>query len=272
MGTPKPVSEAFIECFDDHGDVAVRLEITPLVRRSEDPMKGLYEMDLEEAADEGLSTVQLEELCKYTYKFRSQKGGEAEGFKLAESKLVSQYSGQNLIETGNSAGHWTVQILDLDGKPVAKGSAEIRSSKMDYLQEYRGMIKGISSEMPKYLYELGAATDIPLVTEWSDDPPTLQQQVEFLRAVLGGREFRTAMMRIIRMPHEKLEQELEERSVMRAFKPGRTFQMQVAKGGSRVAVPPSHPLHARIPTLPASVLVTSKRRTLHRSEKPSTVG
>jgi predicted component of viral defense system (DUF524 family) len=266
MDEPKPVDHAFIECFDDLGDVVVRLEITPLVRKTEHPTKGLYEMDPEEAADEGLSVVQLEELCKYTYKFKYPAGKVVEGFKLAESKLVSQYSGQNLIETGSSAGHWTVQILDSEDKPVAKGSAEIRSSKMDYLQEYRGMIKGISREIPKYLYELGAATDIPLVTEWSDEPPTLQQQVEFLRAVLGGREFRTAMMRIIRMPHERLEQEPEERSVMRAFKPGRSFQMQVAKGGSRVAVPLSHPLHARMPSLPSSVTIASKRRTLDTPE------
>jgi predicted component of viral defense system (DUF524 family) len=260
-----PVEQAVIECFDEHGDVVASLIIRPLVLSGDNPAHGLREMDQEEAATEGLSTVQLQELCRYTYEICTPSGDDG-GLKLAESKLVSKYRGQNLIETKSTAGHWTIQIIDSENRPVAKGSAEIRSVKMDYLQEYRGMIKGISREIPKYLYELGAATDIPLVTEWSDEPPTIQEQVEFLRAVLGGREFQTAMARILRMPHEKLEKELEVRSVMREFKPGRSFQMQIGMGGSRIAVPPSHPLHARIPTLPASVLVTSKRRTLDTPE------
>lgn len=266
MGAPKPVPEAAIECFDDYGDVIASLIIRPMVLESdEDQTKGLFEMDQEEASAEGLSVVHLQELCKYTYEIRTPSGSDS-GLKLAKSKLVSQYRGQKLIETKSAAGHWTIQLVDSEDRPVAKGSAEIRSSKMHYLEEYRGMIKGISREIPKYLYELGAATDIPLVTEWCDEPSTIQQQVEFLRAVLAGREFQTAMARILRMPHEKLEHEHEMRSVSRAFKPGRSLQTQIGMGGSRVAVPLQHPLHGRIASLPASVTVASKRRTLDTPE------
>jgi predicted component of viral defense system (DUF524 family) len=265
MATPK--EKAVIECFDEQGDVIASLTVRPLVRATdEDQTKGLFEMDQEEADREGLSTVQLQELCRYTYEIHTPSGDLNHGYTLGPSKLVSQFPGVNLIETRSSAGHWTVHIVDSEGAPVAKGSAEIRSVKMDYLKEYRGMIKGIAKEIPNFLYELGAATDIPLVTEWSDDPPTLQQQLEFLRAVLGSKEFQTAMARILRMPHEKLEQEHEVRSILRPFKPGRSFQTQIGMGGRRLPVPSAHPLHKQISSLPSSITVISKHRTLDTPE------
>ena len=262
---------AEISCRDDSGTVRAHLVIKPLIRSGRVIRDELMIVDAENAAAEGVAPVQLRESCRYSYEIRPVNSGEV--LTLEPNKMVDGYENQHLIETGNTAGHWTIRLKDSSNAVVAVGSAEIRSVKMDYLKEYRGMIKGISRMIPEYLFDLGAATDIPLVTEHSDDPPTLQQQVEFLRSILGSRDFRTAMGQVIRMPHDQLVQEPEVRTVLRPFKADGAFHSRIAMGGNRVHIPPAHPLFDRLkalgisnPSLPSTVSVKSRRRTLDTKE------
>jgi hypothetical protein len=214
--------------------------------------------------------VQLRESCRYSYEIEGvEKGRKIE---LEPNRLISRYKNVCLLETRASAGRLHLHLTE-DGKRVATGIVEIRSIKLDYLEEYRGMLRGLAEDLRGYIFDLGALTSVPMVTEWSEDAPSLAQQVEYLRTTLAGREFRGAMAQILRYPNEKLEAEPDIRPIERPFRAGKSFHSQIAMGGARTAVPPGHSLHGMMkglgiadPSLPSKVRVVSKRRTLDTPE------
>ena len=144
----------------------------------------------EEAEKQGTAPVQLRESCRYSYEIEGvEKGHKIE---LEPNRLISRYKNVRLLETRASAGRLHLHLTE-DGKRVATGIVEIRSIKLDYLEEYRGLAKDLRG----YIFDLGALTSVPMVTKWSEDAPSLAQQVEYLRNTLAGREFRGAMAQIL---------------------------------------------------------------------------
>jgi predicted component of viral defense system (DUF524 family) len=230
----------------------------------------LLVISAEEAAKQGTAPVQLRESCRYSYEIGGvQKDRKIE---LEPNRLISRYKNVRLLETRASAGRLHLHLTE-DGKRVATGIVEIRSIKLDYLEEYRGMLRGLAEDLRGYIFDLGALTSVPMVTEWSEDAPSLAQQVEYLRTTLAGREFRGVMAQILRYPNEKLEAEPDIRPIQRPFRAGKSFHSQIAMGGARTAVPPGHSLYGVMmglgiadPSLPSKVRVASKRRSLDTPE------
>ena len=148
----------------------------------------------EEAEKQGTAPVQLRESCRYSYEIEGvEKGHKIE---LEPNRLISRYKNVRLLETRASAGRLHLHLTE-DGKRVATGIVEIRSIKLDHLEEYRGMLRRLAEDLRGYIFDLGALTSVPMVTEWSEDAPSLAQQVEYLRKTLAGREFRGAMAQIL---------------------------------------------------------------------------
>ena len=275
---PTDPNSATIECFDSHGDLAALVLVEALVKDDEPAETGdmpppLVITEPEEAARDGVAAVQLREGCRYLYRIQTPDGEPAKGWHLEKSPLVSKYKNANWLETRSSAGHLTLRVLDSEGMRVATGSAEIQSVKLNYREEYRGMICGLAREMRDYLYELGAATEVPLVSEWSDEPPALQQQVEFLRETLAGDGFWNALEQVQRQPHERLENETTSRSIHQTARFTRHFHAQLNSGGARVNLPDEMALYATMratgiesPSLPATITASSRRRTVDTAE------
>ncbi len=275
---PTDSNSATIECFDSHGELVALVRVAALIKDDEPAETGdmpppLLVTEPDEATREGISPVQLREGCRYLYWILTPDGKTAVGWEFEKSPLISKYKNANWLETRSSAGHLTLRILDSERMRVATGSAEIQSVKLNYREEYRGMICGLAREMREYLYELGAATEMPLVSEWSDEPPALQQQVEFLRETLAGDGFWNALEQVQRQPHEQLENEMTSRPIHQAARVSRHFHAQLNSGGARVNLPEEMELYATMraagiesPSLPATISASSRRRTVDTAE------
>lgn len=270
---PSENREPLVECLDDGGNVFATILFAYEGKENDEEPEGsepLLVISPEEAAKQGTAPVQLRESCRYSYEI---KGVEKERhIELEPNRLISRYKNIRLLETRASAGRLHLHLTE-NGKRVATGIVEIRSVKLDYLEEYRGMLRGLAEDLRGYIFDLGALTSVPMVSEWSEDVPSLAQQVEYLRTTLAGREFRSAMAQILRYPNEKLEAESEIRPIERPFRAGKSFHSQIAMGGARTAVPDGHSLHGVMrglgiadPSLPSKVRMASKRRTLDTPE------
>lgn len=270
---PSENRQSVVECLDEGGNLFAKIRFAHAKRESDEEPEGseaILVVSAEEAAKQGTAPVQLRESCRYSYEIEGVD--KSRGIELEPNRLISRYKNLQLLETRASAGRLHLHLTE-DGKRVATGIVEIRSVKLDYLEEYRGMLRGLAEDLRGYIFDLGALTAVPMVAEWSEDPPSLAQQVEYLRTTLAGREFRGAMAQILRYPNEKLEAEQEIRPIERPFRAGKSFHSQVAMGGARTAVPESHSLHGIMkglgiddPSLPSKVRVASKRRTLDTPE------
>ena len=262
-----------VDCLDDSGNVFATIVFAYEGKENDEEPEGsepLLVISAEEAAKQGTAPVQLRESCRYSYEIEGV--AKDRHIELEPNRLISRYKNIRLLETRASAGRLHLHLTE-NGKRVATGIVEIRSVKLDYLEEYRGMLRGLAEDLRGYIFDLGALTSVPMVSEWSEDVPSLAQQVEYLRTTLAGREFRGAIAQILRYPNEKLESEQDIRPIERPFRAGKSFHSQIAMGGARTAVPLGHSLHGMMrelgidePSLPSKVRVASKRRTLDTPE------
>ena len=262
-----------MDCLDDSGNVFATILFAYEGKENDEEPEGiepLLVISPEEAAKQGTAPVQLRESCRYSYEIEGV--AKDRHIELEPNRLISRYKNIRLLETRASAGRLHLHLTE-NGKRVATGIVEIRSVKLDYLEEYRGMLRGLAEDLRGYIFDLGALTSVPMVSEWAEDVPSLAQQVEYLRTTLAGREFRGAIAQILRYPNEKLESEPEIRPIERPFRAGKSFHTQIAMGGARTAVPAGHSLHGVMrglgiadPSLPSKVRVASKRRTLDTPE------
>ena len=172
---------------------------------------------------------------------------------------------EGLIEPEDHCGllpFVVVRRTDPMERPVATGSVEVRSVKLDYRTHYRGMLSYIADKSAGLLLDSRASIQLRLSALWRLDSRILEQQLEFLRSTVESPLFIAAVNEVLRNPHRRLEEEREQRRISQPFKPDRSFARQIARGVRRLPVPKSHPLHSAIPSLPT--LVTVRRRADYR--------
>ncbi len=267
-----------VDCYDSKGDVAVQLELYPLSRKkkptgsaaSNDLPALLEEIDEREAKQLGEARVQLRENGRYRCVIKDLLPGTGRELQLDDNALIDDYdvgdANQSLIQTRSSAGSLSLKVVDSTGAFVARGVVEIRSIKLNYREEFRGMVKGIAEDARELLFELGAATEFAMQSTWSKDPPTLMQQVEFLRSLLYGGGLWKPLDRILQLPHERLESEPERRPIARLGRVDSRIVRQLVSGQPRDKLPCGHPLLPVMKTVPAHVQVSSRVRTVDTPE------
>ena len=212
----------------------------------------------------GEARVQLRERGRYEYRI------DTPGFALQESRGVTQSKvaggGIGRIEPQDFCGQLSL-ILTETGKsePLAQGVVEVRSYKLGYRDDYRGMLTDIAERCVGLLQDCRAPTQLKLETLWKEDGVP-EQQLEFLRFLIESPMFQGAIDQVLRNPHRLLEEERELREIGRPFKPGKDFARQVAMASQRVGVPAGHPLRPLVASLPARVSVATRRDFLDTPE------
>jgi len=63
------------------------------------------------------------------------------------------------------------------GSPVAKAQVEVRSSKISYREDYRGMLNFIAGECSELLFDIRASTQMRIAPSFKKSVPNLQQLV-----------------------------------------------------------------------------------------------
>jgi predicted component of viral defense system (DUF524 family) len=147
---------------------------------------------------------------------------------------------------------------------------DVRSVKLDFRSEYRGMLRDLAGRMADLVADArsSAKTSFRSNFEERTDRGWFQVQLELLREILESGEFAAAIQRLLNSPHERLEQELEMIAVERPFKWTRRGIQSLVHSPVRRLLPSDHPLAAlsQLASVPAQVPLSRKIPTTDTPE------
>jgi predicted component of viral defense system (DUF524 family) len=273
---PEIPQRAVLECRNPQGRSVATIDIVaaPLpagVSANDGP---LLLISSEQARTWGEEPLQLRERCRYEYRLKPLAATSGDlsllpGRGVQPSRVDAFGEERGLIEPGDYCGMLPLVVIrrgDRQESHLAQGNVEVRSSKLEYRGHYRGMLKCIGDQCAALLLDSRAPTRLRLSTLWRTDARILEQQLEFLRQTLQSATFNGAVDEVLRSPHRRLEEDLEERDISRLRKPDRHFAGQLVVSTRRVRTLADHPLHATVAHLPARITVRCRSDSLDTAE------
>lgn len=208
----------------------------------------------------------LEENGRYEYEVLStdyklkEKKGIIRPNRLADTKA------RGTIEPGNYVGLLKLELLDRDDQRIASTHLDVRSTKLNYEDEYRSMLEDIADRCADFLLQLESPVEQTFVPDDEVHEATLAQRLYFLKSLLGGEDFQMAIQRIVTMPNTQWREEFRTVDVRQSRRLGRYEVKQFSSAGRRMKVPEGHPLRDVMKTIPERIEVRDKRDTVDTPE------
>lgn len=272
------LSEQSIQVQSPSGDLVAHIRFTATRDARSIATAPIIEVDEAEAREHGESLVQLRESERYEYEVVTAGGRDLRlRCSLSTRRRTLGRHGlpdAGLIETGSFCGTLLLELVEgeiEDSKPAAGSTLiDVRSIKLDYRTEYRGMLRRLVDEMAGLVADARSSAKVGFLSsfEGSVDTGWMQIQLELLRETLDSVDFAAAVQRILSFPHERLSAvydgirtDLEAR-----WTPSGVRQLLTCS--PRRTVPPSHPLRlkAGIASIAERVTVPRKCRDLDTPE------
>lgn len=148
------------------------------------------------------------------------------------------------------------------GQELGSVSVEVRSRKLNYLDQYRWMLEEIADTLADLIMERFAPTEQRFAVNPSRDAATLYSRFALLKTLFSGEVFEAAVLQILSNPHRTWQEEGEFR---RPGQPvpmsGRTLQ-KLTQPGPRTA----YDSDLSITSLPSRIEVTRTEETLDTAE------
>jgi predicted component of viral defense system (DUF524 family) len=239
----------------------------------------LAETDEEDAREHGETTVQLRESERYEYEVVPANGADLRLRCSLSSRRRSLGAGggkpdAGLIETRSFCGTLLLELVEgevNDAKPaVASALLDVRSLKLDYRTEYRGMLRRLSDEIAGLVADARSSAKAGFRSTFEDrtDAGWLQIQLELLRETLDSTDFSAALQRILSFPHERLSTVSDSVSTDRPIRWTPSAVRQLVTGNPRREVPATHPLRMQLglESVAERVMVPRKSRDLDTLE------
>ncbi|MDN7645820.1 DUF2357 domain-containing protein [Burkholderia cenocepacia] len=232
------VSEAIALLRDSTGNIAAKLHVAVLPRRSAAPRATLWSSDSTDTGNGGSGTVELLEGMEYRYTWVTI--GLGDGPLVTDPEEVFQpdtlegMSGR--LRPGLATGTIRV-VLRTDISTLGQLELEVRSRKLSYLSEYRWMLRDIAERMTELVMDRFAVSDASFELDDTRDAVTLYQRFTFLRALFESENFQGALHEITRRPHTTWETTNEMVRAGAGIQADSHVLRQFAKGGSRSAWP-----------------------------------
>jgi predicted component of viral defense system (DUF524 family) len=148
------------------------------------------------------------------------------------------------IRTGSYTGWLPVTIFG-DGNAAGSISLEVRSRKLNYLNEYQWMMGDLAEALTEIVMYYFAAAEQRFSIDDTRDAITLYQSFAFLRSLIANDGFKAAMGEIIKRPHVSWQQIHEQVQPGHGMKGTSSLAWQMAKAGQRSPWP-----HGPIETIP----------------------
>lgn len=261
------------------GAVVAHVNLMPVKDAESASTAPLAETDEEDARDHGETTIQLRESERYEYEVVPTNGAALRlrcGLSSRRRSLGkgSEKPDAGLIETRSFCGTLLLELVEgeVDDTKAAVATAllDVRSLKLDYRTEYRGMLRRLSDEMAGLVADARSSAKAGFRSTFEDrtDAGWLQIQLELLRETLDSTDFSAALQRILSFPHERLSTVSDYISTDRPIRWTSSAVRQLVKGNPRREVPVSHPLRTEIglESVAERVLVPRKSRDLDTLE------
>lgn len=261
------------------GAVLARVNLTPVKDAESAASAPLVEINEEEAREHGETTVQLRESERYEYEVVTANGADLRlRCSLSSRRRSLGDDGKpdaGLIETRSFCGTLLLELVeghttDVSKPSVASALLDVRSLKLDYRTEYRGMLRRLSEEIAGLVADARSSAKVGFRSTFEDrnDAGWLQIQLELLRETLDSFDFSAALQRILSNPHERLSTVTDYVTTDRPIHWTNSAVRQLVTGNPRRAVPASHPLrmHLGLESVAKRVPVQRKSRDLDTPE------
>jgi predicted component of viral defense system (DUF524 family) len=265
------------------GAVVAHVALTPMRKAVSDDTAPLVNIGEDDAREHGETTVQLRESERYEYRVEYISDSSADlrlrlGLKLATRWPSLRENGKpdaGLIETRSFCGTLHLELVEGDASDmslpaVASALLDVRSLKLDYRTEYRGMLRRLSDEIAGLVADARSSAKAGFRSTFEDrtDAGWLQIQLELLRETLDSADFSAALQRILSFPHERLSTVSDSVSTDRPIRWTPSAVRQLVTGNPRREVPATHPLRTQLglASVAERVLVPRKSRDLDTLE------
>ena len=188
--------------------------------------------------DLNLDPVQLIEGAEYTFeiqpKLRSLQSVSCDRADIFEPDDSSGKRGR--IKTGLNTGMLRVKFWTQDGI-LGKTSFEVRSRKLDYVKDYRWMIRDVANGFTEIIMDRFAPTEQKFTIDLTKDASTLYQRFAFLQSLLDDFSFEMAINQILSHPHRMYEEYEEERRPGQGIPSSSEIVRQITVPGPRIQFP-----------------------------------
>ena len=273
------LSDTIIPFRSPSGAIVAHVTLMPVKDADSASTAPLAETDEEDAREHGETTVQLRESERYEYEVVPANGADLRLRCSLSSRRRSLGSGggkpdAGLIETRSFCGTLLLELVEgeVDDTKAAVASAllDVRSLKLAYRTEYRGMLRRLSDEIAGLVADARSSAKAGFRSTFEErtDAGWLQIQLELLRETLDSADFSAALQRILSFPHERLSTVSDSVSTDRPIRWTPAAVRQLVTGNPRREVPATHPLRTQLglESIAEQVLVPRKSRDLDTLE------
>ena len=233
------IKDICLSFLDENSAPCALLRLWPVGEPSRQAAKG--------AANEALHKATLMEGLTYGYELTRADGirpleATIEPRELFEPERPGAHRGR--LRLGNRAGVLVIVIT-----PTAEWSSsvsvEVASAKLRYEEEYRWMLRDITSELAEVALARFGPTQSRYAPIDRGEPTTLYQRFAFLKAVLDSNEYHGALQQVLTHPYVGWVQGTHRRETSRGLRATHATVRAMAAGG------PSRRLHEPLGTLRA---------------------
>lgn len=209
-----------------------------------------------DAIENGEAQFQLYEGKYYEYELDNKE------YTLETSEVVSQSrvsSSTGRIAPNIYVGTLTIGLLlKTTGERTGEVKLEVRSMKTEYRSDYRQMLKDIAEKSIDLIFYHNSIVTQQFTANADKEPQTLYQRFAFLKSIIEGDEFNYGLQKILYAPVTRWSDTTTERDTRSLKRVGNSVMKQLASSGSRIKIPLSNPLSAKLKTIPTTVNVLQK--------------
>lgn len=217
----------------------------------------LLDLSADVNADPNAARVQLLEGVEYGYEWDWISDFERIECEPAEIFFPDDQTRiRGRLRPGLNTGSLDVRIFR-DGVELGALELEVRSRKLDYLSEYRWMLRDIATQVAEFVMQRFGASSLTFSPDSNRDAVTLYQRFAFLKAMFSDEAFQRALSEISRRPYVSWEEHAEIVRAGAAIRATRTISAQISRSGQRTAWP-----NGMVSTLPASFESSRTEATL----------
>jgi predicted component of viral defense system (DUF524 family) len=270
---------ANIECRSANGTLVAVVEITcDMPDCGVEAFAGIIEITANDGPGLAGTQFQLRENGRYLYEVHPSDAGRDLRLRSHLARRRPRLrGGQNdagTIETGSFCGTMLVELVDAvdpgdNASPLASAVIDVRSTKLDYRKEYRGMLADITARLAGLAIDARLSTKVPFRSTFADraDPGWFQLQVELLRDMIEGGDFASAMNRVVSAPHESLTAEERTTPIDLPSRWTARSVQQLARSARRRGLPSDHPL-ARVTGLSSVATHLAAHKQMPTTDTP----
>ncbi len=273
----RALSNCRIPFYSRNGQLVAHVLLTPVRDATTPEIAPLVRIDDDEARQHGETPLQLRETERYEYEVEPIYEGDLRlRCRLATRRKSLQPGSRDagMIDTGSYCGTLLLELIEgdtfTDRQALASAQLDVRSVKLEFRTQYRGMLRRITDVMIGLVADTRSAATVRFRSSFTErsEAGWLQLQLELLREVLDSDELESALYRVRSFPSERMTGRVETVQTDRPMRWTGAAVRQLSMPGPRRPLPTHHParLTPGIDTVVASVSVARRESDLDTPE------